>query len=179
MEKENGPQCLEIGSKREPAWYRLVYWLFFSCVSLDNCVHLLEHCNLTKEKENNTCIYVLRKVCFRDTYFLDSKLVASLRFFEEIFQMDIHLKVGKKNNSRKEGLSILRSASQATLPWKKQSGCSYPPTTGSMYGYVSIYLDLLGTSFCNSVKVTSSVITNSQNMPVGSKQHIALHYILC
>lgn len=34
-------------------------------------------------------------------------------------------------------------------------------------------LDLLGTSFCNFVKVKSRVITNSQNMPVGAKQHIA------
>lgn len=58
-------------------------------------------------------------------------------------------------------------------------GVNRSPTTCSMYGCVRIYLDLLGTPFCNFVKVKSSVITNSQNMPVGSKQHIALHYSLC
>lgn len=60
---------------------------------------------------------------------------------------------------------------------EKQSGSNKLPTACSVNGYVHFCLDLLGTSFCDYVKVKSSIIINSQN--IGAKQHIALHYILC
>lgn len=78
--KKNGSQCLEISNKREPYLVQISVSGFQLCLFGQLCSpvkpYLLERCNLTKGKENNTYIYVSRKVYFRGTYFLDSKLVA-------------------------------------------------------------------------------------------------------
>lgn len=156
------------------------------CVThLGNCIHLLILIfwnTAAWTPPQYICMYVKEssKYFVLEIYVVSGQHIScSVKILWMAFQMDIHLGVGKKNYLWKEGLSILGLASQPTLSWKKQSGCSWSPTTCSMYGYVCIYLDLLGTSFCNFVKVKSSVITNSRNMPVDPNSILLCITILC